>query len=42
MNDEEKERSETWWVLVPVVVLSLLAYQIYDASMSSIFDEGDE
>lgn len=42
MNEEEKERTEGWEILVPIVVLGILAHQIYDASMSSIFDEGDE
>ena len=42
MNEEEKERSDGWWILVPMAVLGLLAYQIYDAAMSSVFDEGDE
>ena len=42
MNEEDKEQSDGWWILVSMVVLGVLAYQIYDATQSSIFDEGEE
>lgn len=42
MNEEETDRSDVWWFWVSVAVLGLLAYQIYDAAMSSAFDEDEE
>ncbi len=43
-DDEEdklktKDRSLDWWMLLPVVALGLLAYQVSEAAMTSIFEE---
>ena len=45
-DDEEKLKAEDdrgwgWWMILPVVALGLLAYQVSEAAMTSIFDEDE-
>jgi hypothetical protein len=47
-NDEDDEVKEVddrgwgWWMVLPVVALSLIVYQISSAAMTSVFDEKEE
>ena len=39
---DENERFWGWWILVLVVALGLLAYQIAESAMISVFDETED
>ena len=46
VHDDKEDELKTengwgWWIVLPVVALGLIAYQLAEASMTSIFDEDE-